>query len=151
MEGANEAARRAVNGVLDSAGFDGARGELWPLHEPEILAPWRLYDAERFKAGLPWDATLTGVAARFLTGSELLDKIRPLMETAAPYLRPVVEALNPSERTIEAATASNAADAPFERLLVEVPALEDQLAGLSSQPPGAGEILSPGGFVERMI
>jgi hypothetical protein len=151
MEGANEAARRAVNGVLDSAGFDGARCELWPLYEPEILATWRLYDAERFKAGLPWDATLTGVAARFLTGSELLDKIRPLMETAAPYLRPVVEALNPSERTIEAATASNAADAPFERLLVEVPALEDQLAGLSSQPPGAGEILSPGGFVERMI
>jgi geranylgeranyl pyrophosphate synthase/uncharacterized protein with NAD-binding domain and iron-sulfur cluster len=151
MEGANEAARRAVNGVLDSAGFDGARCELWPLYEPEILAPWRLYDAERFKAGLPWDATLTGVAARFLTGSELLDKIRPLMETAAPYLRPVVEALDPSERTIEAATASNAADAPFERLLVEVPALEDQLAGLSSQPPGAGEILGPGGFVERMI
>ena len=151
MEGANEAARRAVNGVLDSAGFDGARCELWPLYEPEILAPWRLYDAERFKAGLPWEATLTGVAARFLTGSELLDKIRPLMETAAPYLRPVVEALDPSERTIEAATASNAADAPFERLLVEVPALEDQLAGLSSQPPGPGEILGPGGFVERMI
>jgi hypothetical protein len=151
MEGANEAARRAVNGVLDSAGFDGARCELWPLYEPEILAPWRLYDAERFKAGLPWDATLTGVAARFLTGSELLDKIRPLMETAAPYLRPGAEALDPSERTIEAARASNAADAPFERLLVEVPALEGQLAGLSSQPPGAGEILGPGGFVERMI
>src|SRR5271166_433616 len=151
MEGANEAARRAVNGVLDCAGFDGARCELWPLHEPEILAPWRLYDAERFKAGLPWDATLTEVAARFLTGSEILDKIRPLIETTAPFLRPVANALDPSDQAIEAARASDAADSPIERLLVEVPALEDHLAGLSSQPPGAGEIVGPGGFVERMI
>src|ERR1700752_3788400 len=33
MEGANEAARRAVNGILDAVKFDGSRGELWPLHE----------------------------------------------------------------------------------------------------------------------
>ncbi len=38
MEGANEAARRAVNGLLDAVKFDGPRCELWPLHEPEILA-----------------------------------------------------------------------------------------------------------------
>ena len=150
MEGANEAARRAVNGILDSAGFDGARCDLWPLHEPEILAPWRLYDAERFKAGLPWDATLTEVAARFLTGSQLLDKIRPLMQATAPFLRPVANALDPSDKAIEAARASDAS--PIERLLVEVPAVEDHLAGLSSRPPpGAGEIIGPGGFVERMI
>ena len=45
MEGANEAARRAVNGLLDATGSDGPRCELWPLHEPEILVPWRLHDA----------------------------------------------------------------------------------------------------------
>ena len=56
MEGANEAARRAVNGLLDAVKFDGSRCELWPLHEPEILAPWRLHDAARYQAGLPWDA-----------------------------------------------------------------------------------------------
>src|SRR5262249_57329127 len=55
MEGANEAARRAVNGLLDAVKFDGPRCEIWPLHEPEILAPWRLYDAQRYESGLPWD------------------------------------------------------------------------------------------------
>ena len=38
MEGANEAARRAVNGLLDAVDFAGSRCELWPLHEPEILS-----------------------------------------------------------------------------------------------------------------
>ena len=58
MEGANEAARRAVNGLLDAVEFDGPRCEIWPLHEPEILAPWRLHDAARYEAGLPWDNSL---------------------------------------------------------------------------------------------
>ena len=62
MEGANEAARRAVNGLLDAVKFDGPRCEIWPLHEPEILAPWRLHDAARYEAGLPWDASLMQVA-----------------------------------------------------------------------------------------
>ena len=52
MEGANEAARRAVNGLLDAVSFDGARCEVWPLHEPEVLAPWRLHDAARYERRL---------------------------------------------------------------------------------------------------
>ena len=40
MEGANEAARRAVNALLDAVEFAGARCAVWPLHEPDILAPW---------------------------------------------------------------------------------------------------------------
>ena len=52
MEGANEAARRAVNGILDAARSDDARCDLWPLHELEVFAPWRLHDAARYKAGL---------------------------------------------------------------------------------------------------
>ena len=51
MEGANEAARRAVNGLLDAVDFAGSRCELWPLHEPEILQPWQLYDAARYRSG----------------------------------------------------------------------------------------------------
>jgi uncharacterized protein with NAD-binding domain and iron-sulfur cluster len=39
MEGANEAPQRAVNGILDTVKFDVARCDLWPLQEPEILAP----------------------------------------------------------------------------------------------------------------
>jgi hypothetical protein len=68
MEGANEAARRAVNGLLDAVRFDGPRCDVWPLHEPEILAPWRLYDAARYEAGLPWDDSLIQVAAHAIRG-----------------------------------------------------------------------------------
>lgn len=55
MEGANEAARRAVNGILDRSGSDAERCEIWNLHEPDALAPLRAYDSARYHAGLPWD------------------------------------------------------------------------------------------------
>lgn len=56
MEGANEAARRAVNAILDRSGSDAERCEIWELHEPDALAPFRAYDKARYDAGLPWDA-----------------------------------------------------------------------------------------------
>ena len=34
MEGANEAARRAVNAILDATGSDAERCDVWPLHAP---------------------------------------------------------------------------------------------------------------------
>jgi uncharacterized protein with NAD-binding domain and iron-sulfur cluster len=49
MEGANEAARRAVNGILDDAQSMASRCQLWKLHEPGILAPLRKLDK------LKWD------------------------------------------------------------------------------------------------
>ncbi len=61
MEGANEAARRAVNGILDAAGSDAPACQLWPLREPEVLAPLRAYDAGRYSQGLPWDSTSTRI------------------------------------------------------------------------------------------
>ena len=99
MEGANEAARRAVNGLLDAVKFDGSRCEVWPLHEPEILAPWRLYDAARYQAGLPWDNSLVQVAAHAIRGAS------PLLEQAAPIARtgmrrsamPLADTLDPRE------------------------------------------------------
>jgi uncharacterized protein with NAD-binding domain and iron-sulfur cluster len=57
MEGANEAARRAVNGILEHAGSDAGRCRIWNLHEPELLAPWRAHDRERYQQGLPWNDT----------------------------------------------------------------------------------------------
>jgi uncharacterized protein with NAD-binding domain and iron-sulfur cluster len=53
MEGANEAARRAVNGILDASGSSAPRCPLWKLHEPEELAPVRALDRHRFKRGKP--------------------------------------------------------------------------------------------------
>jgi hypothetical protein len=51
MEGANEAARRAVNGILAAAGSKARDCEVWPLHEPAIFGPARLLDRWRFTLG----------------------------------------------------------------------------------------------------
>lgn len=58
MEGANEAARRAVNAILDASGSDAPLCQLWKLHEPDWLAPWRAQDQRRYDAGMPWDGQL---------------------------------------------------------------------------------------------
>ncbi|MEA2286371.1 MAG: hypothetical protein QOJ21_2414 [Solirubrobacteraceae bacterium] len=49
MEGANEAARRAVNGILDATGSPAPRCEIWPLREPAAFAPARALDRIRWK------------------------------------------------------------------------------------------------------
>jgi len=53
MEGANEAARRATNAILDRAGSSAHRATLWPLEEPDFFKPMRDYDWLRFRLGLP--------------------------------------------------------------------------------------------------
>jgi len=52
MEGANEAARRAVNAILDRAGHAGARCDVWPLQEPAIFDRAKQID-ERMMGGGP--------------------------------------------------------------------------------------------------
>ncbi|HXC06908.1 MAG TPA: phytoene dehydrogenase, partial [Bacteroidia bacterium] len=59
MESANEAARRAVNCILDVSGSKAALCEVWNLHEPCVLAPFRWEDTDRFKKGLPWKPELS--------------------------------------------------------------------------------------------
>ncbi|SCK46390.1 NAD-binding domain and a Fe-S cluster-containing protein [Variovorax sp. HW608] len=71
MEAANEAARRAVNAILDATGSDAARCNVWNLHEPEIFEPWRELDLIRFTQGLPWDDTLVRLG---LSVHELVEK-----------------------------------------------------------------------------
>jgi len=53
MEAANEAARRAVNAILDAAGSPAKRCTLWPLEEPEAFQPVKKLDRLRFSLGLP--------------------------------------------------------------------------------------------------
>ncbi len=54
MEGANEAARRAVNGILAaSPGVDAEPCEIWPLHHAAFLEPFRSADERRFEDGKP--------------------------------------------------------------------------------------------------
>ncbi len=54
MEGANEAARRAVNAILEKSESKAKHCEIWHLHEPDLLSHWRKADQKRFEQGLPW-------------------------------------------------------------------------------------------------
>ncbi len=65
MEGANEAARRAVNGILEASRSSAAPCRLWPLREPAIFAPARFVDWVRWKLGRP-HATLGETTTRAL-------------------------------------------------------------------------------------
>ena len=53
MEGANEAARRAVNGILERTGSNQPRCPLWELTEPAIFAPARALDHVLFALRRP--------------------------------------------------------------------------------------------------
>ena len=53
MEGANEAARRAVNGILEATGSSDPRCAVWPLREPAIFAPARAFDRILHRLGRP--------------------------------------------------------------------------------------------------
>lgn len=54
MEAANEAARRAVNGILSASGSDAAPCEIWKLKEPALFSPLKWYDKRRFQKKLPF-------------------------------------------------------------------------------------------------
>ena len=56
MEGANEAARRAVNGILDATRSTAKRCALWKLREPALFAPARLLDRVRWRPAPPGQA-----------------------------------------------------------------------------------------------
>ncbi|MDP8980145.1 MAG: hypothetical protein M3O35_06105 [Acidobacteriota bacterium] len=53
MEGANEAARRAVNYLLLASGSKAQPAQLWPLSEPDFLKPLQEIDRIRFGLGQP--------------------------------------------------------------------------------------------------
>lgn len=53
MEGANEAARRAVNCIIDASGQNAPYCKIWHYQEPWVFAPMKWYDASRYRRGLP--------------------------------------------------------------------------------------------------
>jgi uncharacterized protein with NAD-binding domain and iron-sulfur cluster len=53
MESANEAARRAVRGILDRAGSYADLPEVWGLDEPRLFDPPKRQDEVAFRLGLP--------------------------------------------------------------------------------------------------
>jgi 15-cis-phytoene desaturase len=63
MEGANEAARRAVNAILTRDGSDEELCQIWDMYTFElghidVLKIYHLHDKKRFEEGLPWDGKL---------------------------------------------------------------------------------------------
>lgn len=54
MEGANEAARRAVNGILAQDNSTEKRCEVWPLTEPWFFIPLKWWDKKQFEDGKPY-------------------------------------------------------------------------------------------------
>jgi uncharacterized protein with NAD-binding domain and iron-sulfur cluster len=55
MEGANEAARRAVNNIIEASGAKVRLCEIWDLNEPWELSYYRLHDYLRYQKGLVWN------------------------------------------------------------------------------------------------
>jgi geranylgeranyl pyrophosphate synthase len=148
MEGANEAARRAVNGLLDSVGFTGERCAVWPLHEPEILAPFRAHDAVRYQAGLPWDDSQMQYLAMALKGaSPLLAQASGLVSGISPFIAPVATAL-------EATTGVMAGVVKTFHLDPLVKAHSDYVATPETTVldvvPGASAAFGPAGFMDRL-
>lgn len=54
MEGANEAARRAVNCIIDKCDAKVPKCKIWKLHEPDFLLYYKMLDNARYDQGLPW-------------------------------------------------------------------------------------------------
>ncbi len=75
MEGANEAARRAVNAILTASGSGASPCQIWPLTEPAFFAPYQQDDQTRFNQGLPWSEPWPpwGAAVDFAVVKSLAD------------------------------------------------------------------------------
>jgi hypothetical protein len=72
MEGANEAARRATNAILDASGSSVPRAAVFQFEDPIIFRPAQDLDAVLYSAGKPHVGTTSdaeGVWAR-LTGDK---------------------------------------------------------------------------------
>ncbi|NOV04562.1 hydroxysqualene dehydroxylase [Paenibacillus planticolens] len=63
MEGANEAARRAVNAILKQDGSKEKPCKIWEMYTFElahfdVLKGYHIHDKHRFEKGLPWDGKI---------------------------------------------------------------------------------------------
>jgi uncharacterized protein with NAD-binding domain and iron-sulfur cluster len=136
MEGANEAARRAVNAILERSGSQQPRCQIWNLHEPDALAPFRAYDRARYQAGLPWDGRFSRAVQVALAVGQ--DATGTTAGGAGPLaaIAPIADAL--------AAAGSPLSDPVAARALSLIGAPQgplrsaaDRLPGLGAPAPGA--------------
>jgi geranylgeranyl pyrophosphate synthase/uncharacterized protein with NAD-binding domain and iron-sulfur cluster len=136
MEGANEAARRAVNAIIRSEGSSAEMCRVWPLEEPLVLEPLRRYDLARFEQGLAWDGGLVDLAQ---LGVDIADpalaQIPVLASAVAPFV-PQIEAL---ERQLDEVDK-------VDPIRVPAPLLDAASTAVTGSPIIAGPTLNtPGG------
>ncbi|HEX4101058.1 MAG TPA: FAD-dependent oxidoreductase [Pseudonocardiaceae bacterium] len=150
MEAANEAARRAVNGILDADGFSGPRCDVWPLEEPAVLEPFRAYDAARFRLGLGWDTTLVDFAVAGLPAAGPgLDGVPELMarvEPVAPSVSALKARLGSVEQSLQVLRADEALTDTAEAIWKHQSVLPTGLP----VAPGLDAFAGPTGFLERL-
>ncbi len=135
MEGANEAARRAVNAILERSGSNRPRCRIWNLHEPDALAPFRAYDRARYQAGLPWDGRFSKAVQAALAMGQ--DAIGTTAGGAGPLaaVAPFAEAFSAPGGPLSDPVAAHALS------MIGLPAdvfrgLGDNLPGLGAPAPG---------------
>jgi uncharacterized protein with NAD-binding domain and iron-sulfur cluster len=110
MEAANEAARRAVNGIVAVSRSEAEPCQIWNLHEPELFLPFRAYDRARYRKGLAWDAeamtfarSVLGIATSVsaLSGADQTGPVRIVQDTVRQLLgsAPEIVAMRREEST----------------------------------------------------
>ena len=129
MEAANEAARRAVNGVIRAAHADVAPCEIWNLHEPELLVPLRAYDRVRYRQGLPWDGAAMSLARSLLSLTTGVSRLSGGSGAGGP-LGHLLQGLRQIPPDVAGALRAGPRAAPTER----------RLAGTPDKCLGAGDI-----------
>jgi geranylgeranyl pyrophosphate synthase/uncharacterized protein with NAD-binding domain and iron-sulfur cluster len=154
MEGANEAARRAVNAILDAEGDAGSRCQIWPLHEPLVFAPLRQYDAMRFGLGLPWDDGLMTVAASAVRATDpLLGPIADLIDPLTPVIPEIERAADGVQESLPPSPVEAASEVAAQTLQelrddvetgVPVTTIERRITRLAQAVTATSGVQSPG-------
>ncbi|RRB07700.1 hydroxysqualene dehydroxylase [Larkinella rosea] len=84
MEGANEAARRAVNNIIKRSGSNAPLCTLWDLHEPFLLLPFRWLDKIRYQRGLCWNPNVPKTVQTVAKLNAIIQKTRQVVKR--PFL-----------------------------------------------------------------
>jgi uncharacterized protein with NAD-binding domain and iron-sulfur cluster len=90
MEGANEAARRAVNGILDATNSSQSPCDVWPLSEPDFLVPFRVTDEVLFAMG---QKNMFDVTYHQLTQNAVATTLKKIQSQVVGPYGPVLQAL----------------------------------------------------------
>ncbi len=93
MEGANEAARRAVNVILQRSASTAAQAQTWPLEEPSQFDAWKRLDQRLYDHGHRHVFELLGIE-RAAQAADLLRRFADA--TGISHIEQVIEQIRPT-------------------------------------------------------